>query len=369
MYQKLYKHFLNQHKNELHFTAHSHHYWPDITRKAQLAYWDDSAKLIDDKWNHIFSKVIPECKSELVAMLNIKSENQLVFGQSTHDLIFRLFTALDIFKTKKLRVVTTDSEFYSFSRQMRRMEEEGIATVTYVPVLPYETFRHRFLSTVNSSDCDLVYFSQVFFNSGYLVFDLADFVKKIQDEKKHIVIDGYHAFMAIPTDLSNLQDRVFYTAGAYKYAQSGEGACFLHVPEKYHKLLRPVFTGWLADYSGLTNQSSEVNYNASAELFAGATFDPSGIYRFKSVLTLFKKEKLTVKKIDEYVKKLQLEFFNNLVKLPDDFPINVHNLRFNSFEEHGHFFSFEFESSEATLSFAEKLKKSKMNFKARLSFL
>ena len=29
----------------LYFTAHSHHFWPDVTRDAQLEAWDDAARL------------------------------------------------------------------------------------------------------------------------------------------------------------------------------------------------------------------------------------------------------------------------------------------------------------------------------------
>jgi hypothetical protein len=49
----LYQRFLDGHKGKLHFAAHSHHFWPDVTREAQLAYWDDCARLSDEKWDKI----------------------------------------------------------------------------------------------------------------------------------------------------------------------------------------------------------------------------------------------------------------------------------------------------------------------------
>ena len=45
-----------------------------------------------------------------------------------------------------------------------------------------------------------------------------------------VAIDGYHGFMAVPTDLSRIAGRAFYLAGGYKYAMAGEGVCFLHCP-------------------------------------------------------------------------------------------------------------------------------------------
>ena len=35
--------------DRLHFAAHSHAYWPDVTRDAQLEVWDDAARLVDEK--------------------------------------------------------------------------------------------------------------------------------------------------------------------------------------------------------------------------------------------------------------------------------------------------------------------------------
>src|SRR5829696_6481551 len=43
--------------DRLHFSAHSHHFWPDVTRKAQLAAWDDAARFADDKWECILGEV------------------------------------------------------------------------------------------------------------------------------------------------------------------------------------------------------------------------------------------------------------------------------------------------------------------------
>ena len=44
----------------LHLAAHSHHLWPDVTRDAMLACWDDAARLLDHKWDRIFGEVLPE---------------------------------------------------------------------------------------------------------------------------------------------------------------------------------------------------------------------------------------------------------------------------------------------------------------------
>jgi selenocysteine lyase/cysteine desulfurase len=89
--------------------------------------------------------------------------------------------------------------------------------------------------------------------------------------------------MALPVDLSAIEDRAFFIAGGYKYAMSGEGVCFMHCPPGYGP--RPVNTGWYAGFDHLeTGVGETLPYSSNASRFAGATFDPSGIYRMDAVL-------------------------------------------------------------------------------------
>ena len=37
----------------LHFAAHSHHPWPDVTFDAHQRAWLDAAELMDDKWERV----------------------------------------------------------------------------------------------------------------------------------------------------------------------------------------------------------------------------------------------------------------------------------------------------------------------------
>ena len=81
-------------------------------------------------------------------------------------------------------------------------------------------------------------------------------VRAAGDPNTFVIIDGYHGFMAVPTDLSMIAERAFYLAGGYKYAMAGEGACFLHCPPGYG--LRPRDTGWYAGFSALEKGGSGV---------------------------------------------------------------------------------------------------------------
>ena len=117
-------------------------------------------------------------------------------------------------------------------------------------------------------------------------------VQSVPDPETLIVIDGYHGFMAIPTDLAKIADRAFYLAGGYKYAMAGEGACFLHCPPGYGP--RPRDTGWYAGFGSLESASDDVPYADDGSRFLGATFDVSGLYRFNAVQDWLASEGLSV---------------------------------------------------------------------------
>jgi selenocysteine lyase/cysteine desulfurase len=188
-----------------------------------------------------------------------------------------------------------------------RWEEEGLAIVDRIPVEPFETFSDRFTTEARAGVHDLLYLSEVFFNSGFVVKDLDRIVSSISEEKALVVIDGYHAFMARPTNIGSIQDRAFYIAGGYKYAMSGEGVCFLHSPPGYGR--RPVNTGWYAGFGELeTGVSGQIPYTADGTRFAGATYDPSGVYRMDAVLGWLDEMKVTSAEISAHVRGLQDRF-------------------------------------------------------------
>lgn len=146
MYKKYYKLFLEANAGIQHYASHSHHYWPDITREAMLEYWDDSAKFVDDKWNHIFSKKVPGTQKLIADILNLSDPAQIVFAPNTHELVYRLLSCFD--PRKKISILTSDSEFYSFDRQVNRMSEADLVEVEKIQTLPFDNFEERFIEKI-----------------------------------------------------------------------------------------------------------------------------------------------------------------------------------------------------------------------------
>lgn len=295
--------FLGSDPDRLHFAAHSHHPWPDVTYEAHQKAWSDAAELMDDKWDHVFGSVVPETTELIARILGLESGDTIAFAPNTHELVLRVFSCLD----PPVRILSTDSEFHSFNRQSRRWEEAGLAIVDRVPAEPFETFAERFTREARSGVHDLIFLSEVFYNSGFVVPELDRIVSSVSEDKAFIVIDGYHAFMARPVNVGAIQDRVFYLAGGYKYAMAGEGACFLHCPPGYGP--RPVDTGWYAGFGQLETGVSElVPFAESGSRFLGATSDPSAIYRMRAVLDWLAGQGVGPGAISEHVIALQRRF-------------------------------------------------------------
>jgi len=205
-----------------------------------------------------------------------------------------------------VRVLATDEEFHSFRRQSARWVEAGEVELDLVSTEPFDTFPERFAA--RAGDCDLIFASHVFFRSGRVFETLFDLAELSRPEGPWLVIDGYHGFRAVPTDLSALADRVFYLGGGYKYAMAGEGAAFMHAPEGFGE--RPQVTGWYAEFGDLEGPPGGVGYVRDAGRFLGATFDPSGLYRFNAAARMLADEGLTTARVSDHVAALQAELLS-----------------------------------------------------------
>ena len=290
----------------LHVAAHSHHPWPDVSFDAQQRAWLDASRLLDRKWDHILSDVIPRAQNHVARQLGLPDPTSLAFGPNTHSFVLRILSCLP--PGRPVRVLTTTSEFMSFARQIARMEEDGLAIVTRVSTEPFATFDDRFAAKASGGGYDLVFFSQVFFDSGYAVRDLAYLVDAVRDASAYVAIDGYHGFMAIPTDLGTVASRAFYLAGGYKYAMAGEGVCFLHCPPSYGP--RPRNTGWYAGFSTLEDGLGSVRYANDGSRFMGATFDATALYRFNAVQEWLSNQGLTVQRMLDHVRGIEQKFLS-----------------------------------------------------------
>ncbi|MGE0357858.1 MAG: aminotransferase class V-fold PLP-dependent enzyme [Burkholderiales bacterium] len=295
----------------LHFAAHSHHPWPDATRAAHAACWDDAARLADRKWAHVLGTVLPDAQAHVARLLALPEPSQVAFAPNTHEFVTRLYSCLDW--SRPVRVLASAHEFHSFRRQTRRLAETGRLQLTEVAAEPWASFGHRFAEAASSGPWDLVWLSHVFFDSGFVVRELEAIVAAAPPEAI-VAIDGYHAFCALPVDLARIHARAFYLAGGYKYAMAGEGACFLAIPPGC--ALRPVDTGWYASFDALSGRADEaVPYSPDAFRFWGSTFDPSGLYRFNAAMDWLAGLGVSIARVHAHAGSLQGAFLEGLARL------------------------------------------------------
>lgn len=304
---KSYKHLfscaLGAATERLHFAAHSHHLWPDASHDGQMAAWHDAASLADHKWGLVMGSLWSEAQGHVAAELNLPDPATISFSSNTHDFLIRIMSAIE---ARPVRVLSTDGEFHSFRRQMARWRESG--NVIWDIVSP-----DAMVSSARTGGYDLIFASHVLFNSGKIV-DIAPLAALADPAGPFVVIDGYHGFMGIPTDLAPFADQIFYVSGGYKYAMAGEGVCFLHAPPGFAP--RPEITGWYAEFDDLALPPGSVGYAPDGRRFLGSTFDPSGVYRFCAVRAMLDVGGLSTEVICSHVTQLQQQFLS-AINMPD----------------------------------------------------
>ena len=312
-FKPLFNRSLSADPDRLHFAAHSHHLWPDASFEGQVEAWNDGARLADRKWDKVMDEVWPEAQGHVARELGTGQPDAIVFAPNTHQLLVSLFAAAS--SSWPIRVLTTDGEFHSARRQFARWEEAGAANVDRVPVEPFDTFPDRFLAAARSGGHGLILVSQVLFGSGRLFDRVQEIAELAKPEGPWVVIDGYHAFMAIDRPFDDASARTaFYLGGGYKYAMAGEGCAFMHAPPGFGE--RPRITGWYAEFEDLSLPPGSVGYAKDARRFLGATFDPSALYRFNAIQRMLLENRLTTERISGHVQELQQRLLAGLGTTP-----------------------------------------------------
>jgi kynureninase len=274
-------------------TGHSHQAWPDVGFDAQQRAWLDAAELIDDKWERAAEQAA-KVRAGFARLLGDSLDN-IALGQNTHELVTRWLSALPI--RERRRIITTTGEFHTIRRQLDRLAEEEIEVVK-VTARPVLDLAERVAREIDDRTL-AVLMSSVLFETAEIVPGLDRVGAACAMHGASLLIDAYHQLNVVPFDLRAMGlDAAFITGGGYKYCQLGEGNCFLRVPPGTH--LRPVLTGWFAEFDSLDAASSGVvTYARGAGAFAGATYDPASHYRAAAVFDFHAMHGLTPDRLRE----------------------------------------------------------------------
>ena len=293
-------------------TGHSHQAWPDVAFDAQRQAWMDAAEMVDDKWGRAF-ELADRVRAGYRRLLD-DPDGHIALGQNTHELLIRFLSALPL--RERPRLVTTDGEFHTIRRQLDRLEAEGIEVVR-VPVGADGGAGAPGFAGGSGAVADgivravddrtaAVLVSSVLFRDARIVEELDEVAAACARVGAELLVDVYHSLNAVPFSVVEMGLRdAFVVGGGYKYCQLGEGNCFLRFPPGCE--LRPVLTGWFAEFGTLAGEPAEgagaavpaLAYGQGHLRFAGSTYDPVSHYRAAAVFEFFRERKLDAQRLRE----------------------------------------------------------------------
>jgi selenocysteine lyase/cysteine desulfurase len=274
--------------NRLLFTGHSHQAWPDVTFDAVNDYMTMVATQIDKKWGFAFEKT--EQIRDYLRRYYDDPNGLYCREENTHILIVSWLSSLDLIS--KPKILTTDGEFHSLYRQLRRLDEAGLD----VHYLPHQNDNELLEAIRKNADekTSAIMLSRVYFESSKVNTRLTEIAQIARERGIPLMIDDYHGTNVVPLSIreAKLED-CFILIGGYKYLQWGESNCYLRFPSDC--TMRPVITGWFASFATLDQprNNEPVQFDEGDQRFATGTFDPISQYRAAAVVSFFDEQGLT----------------------------------------------------------------------------
>lgn len=144
------------------------------------------------------------------------------------------------------RVVATRGEFDSIDLILRHYARRGRIALSLVEPRADGLFAADDLRAALRQGVELVVVSQVVFDTGQLLPELASLIRDAHTLGARVLVDVYHAVGALPVDIDTL-DADFAIGGSYKYLRGGPGACYLYLHPRYlDGSLSTLDIGWFA---------------------------------------------------------------------------------------------------------------------------
>lgn len=292
--------------NRLLFTGHSHQAWPDVAFSGIQDYMRIVADRVDTKWDIGFEKT--EVLRNYLRDFYDDPDGLYCREQNTHVMLVSWLSSFDL-KTKP-KIITTSGEFHSMSRQLKRLNEEGL-NVVEIPHRGDQQLLEGIKAELDNSTA-AVMISRIYFETAEINTKLSEIAAACREASVPLMIDDYHGTNVVPLSVheENLED-CYILIGGYKYLQWGEANCFLRFPKDCD--LRPAITGWFASFDTLDQPQTDgpVEFDDGDQRFATATYDPISQFRAAEVVTFFKKQGLSpVVLRNQY--KSQVQYLTNL---------------------------------------------------------
>ncbi len=303
-FKRLFSRTLSADPDRLHFAAHSHHLWPDASFDGHMQAWSDAARLADRKWDKVMDEVWPEAQARVAAELGSGQPDAIVFSSNTHDFLLRIAAACPRADPRRLRVLTSDGEFHSARRQFARWAEDGwLALETVAARRPARCCPGRWPRSHPSQPGPVR--QRADFRRGRGACRARPAGRTVGRDRRLSRLHGArtalrrnrpHAPLSTSAAATNMRWRAKAAPSCMRRPGFGP---------------RPPVTGWFAEFEDLSLPPGSVGYAQDARRFLGATFDPSGLYRFTAIQRMLEEQGLTTARISAHVAGLQAQLLGD----------------------------------------------------------
>ena len=183
---------------------------------------------------------------------------------NTHDFLVRLFDR-GPGGTRAVARADQRRRIPQRATPVRALGGSGAGSASIMsPAEPFDSFSERFLRAARAGDHDFILVSQVMFGSGRMFDQVEELAALGQPEGPWVVIDGYHAFMALdrPFGRGRCASPLSTSAEATNMRWRAKAAPSSMRPPGFGP--RPPITGWFAEFEDLSLPPGSVGYAKDA---------------------------------------------------------------------------------------------------------
>ncbi|EQC29422.1 hypothetical protein SDRG_12885 [Saprolegnia diclina VS20] len=297
----------------LHFSTYGMGLAPDVSFDSVVGTHRLLASTLNESWDHVFAHDVPTAAAYIKQALGVASAAYHInFGSNCHEFLLRLLSCHP--HGKALRVLTSDAEFLSFSRQMDALPHHTVETIA---LTPFETYGARLAAAAANGIYDVVYASVVYSNFQFRLSDASiASVATALPTSSMFILDVAQTLENVPLALPSQFPHLFVIGSGIKHATAGPGLGFIAFPSTTS--WTPANTGWIADLSVLSPThvpTKVVGYTPDLKFQGGTPGFHYALRQWNDVQAFYASHNWTIQLRHAYVLRLQDRFFARLGKV------------------------------------------------------
>lgn len=274
---------------------------------------------------NFFGPLGEKIRESFADIVGISDPNRVCLGVNATTFVSQI---LSNYWGRTFKILSTNTEFPGVTRVLNALKEIENIEVFFLDAKNIKTFEEQLISEAFSKKYDVLVMSDVPYNFGTILPNIAEIIEKIKHRFEKIIIDGSTSFWNIPVKevWGKTINDIYYIGCPKKFLCCGEGFNVMIIPEKCED--RPIFTGWFvkdgrnADFLKFPN----IHPKNHADIYCNGTLDWSSRYRFLKIYEHYNKIGYTFEKQYKYRIMIQEYFLKKLEEKKITF-LGKHNLR------------------------------------------